>query len=112
MTMEIMTHLKGVKKTRRTSLVITVACIAISELTAGRRRNLMIKRSRTIIKMIVKATLQGKVCITFSYALNLYLLPLFQIVGLSILVLHHILLEIINLLLPCKQFQEEIDMST
>ena len=34
------------------------------------------------------------------------------VLGLSILVLHHILLEIINLLLPCKQFQEEIDMST
>src|SRR6185312_310119 len=65
MTMEIMTHLKGVTKTRRTSLVTTVACMGISELTAGRRRNLMIKRSRTIIKMILKATLRGKVCIKF-----------------------------------------------
>jgi len=45
MTMEIMTHLKGVTNTRRTSLVTTVACMGISELTAGRRRNLMIKKA-------------------------------------------------------------------
>ena len=68
---------QGVTRTKRTSLVTTVVYMGISELTAGRRRNLMIKRSRTIIKMILKATLRGKVCITFSYALNLYLLPLF-----------------------------------
>ena len=59
-----------------------------------------------------KGNPSGEVFITFLYALNLYLLPVFQIAGLSILVLHHILLEIINVLLPCKQFQGAIDMST
>jgi hypothetical protein len=105
---EIMAHIISMTRIKRFSLVTTVASLDIVELTIGRRRSIM-RRSRAI-RIILKATLLEMVHIIFLYALNHYLLTLFQIVGLSILVLHLILLEIINLLLPCKQFQREIDL--
>jgi hypothetical protein len=99
-------------KIKRLSLVTTVVRLATLDLNAGRRRNIiMIRRSKTIM-MIPKAALQRKVCIMLMFALKHYLLLFFQIAGLSTLVVHHILQEIVNVLLPCKQFQGEIDMST
>jgi hypothetical protein len=104
-----MAHIIRMTRIKSFSLVTTVASLDILELTVGRRRSIM--RRSGAIRIILKASLPGKVHIIFLYALNHYLLPLFQIVGLSILVLHLILLEIINLLLPCEQFQREIDLS-
>ena len=59
-----------------------------------------------------KGSPSEEVCIMLMFALKLYLLLFFQIAGLSTPVVHHISQETVNVLLPCKQFQGEIDMST
>ena len=112
MIVEIMTHLRGMTKLKRLFLVTTVVRLGTLDLNAGRRRNIiMIRRSRTTM-MIPKVALQRKVCIMLMFALKLYLLLFFRIAGLSTPVVHHISQETVNVLLPCKQFQGEIDMST
>jgi len=79
----IITHLRGMTTIRRIFPVTTVVSLDTLELIARKRRNsTMIRRSRITTQMRIEATLHLKVSIIFLYALNLYLLLLFQIVGL------------------------------